>query len=147
MDYETLTNAYQDSFEIVQGPVNIESGNVDFIPRRVSFSPQREGLSIDGKGLKRRDDNLFFQNYQKYRGKFFYPYSDDGILYYPYFFKNKLYYYPFSMTDLCFCEDDHLQYKVSSEFDVKGRCVPCYQCRKCSMDNYFMCQNIFPVSG
>ena len=73
MNYESLTNAYQNSFEIVSGPVDIRSGNVDVIPRRRSFSPQREGLSIEGKGLKRRDDNLFFQNYEKYKGKFFYP--------------------------------------------------------------------------
>jgi hypothetical protein len=127
-------------------PMNIET--ILERSKTFSFTPQREGLSPKGFGQETKlGDKYFFQKYIEYGGKFYYPYIDKGIYYFPYFFQKKLYYYPFSATDKCFCEDENLEYKISVGDNIEGRCIPCYQCANCNMDYYYMCQNIFPMSG
>jgi hypothetical protein len=149
--YEPFENIKQENNYYVVPKIDESPISTESILQKTSaysFLPQREGLSVEGHGYEKELKNsYFFENYKEFHGKYYYPFIDGDIYYYPHFFKDRLYYYPFSATDKCFCMDDNLPYKVNVSENISGQCLPCYQCKNCNMDFYFMCQNVFPMSG
>ena len=160
-EYFTDLNTAYNTFHVVPYGINTTTGqsltfqnihperNIKTLLDSTSkspFTPQREGLPIKNRGKRTKQPKSFYQNFILHRGKYYYPYVEDGTYYFPYYFGKNLYYYPFSATNSCFCQDDSLAYKVTVAPGISGQCIPAVQCQHCNMDYYYMCSNLFPIN-